>query len=221
MCSMDRTSGTLYDSSTSGIIVVLLSLCLFPLPLPHLERTSLPILFRPLMTLRLWRPRCVIYAPLALLSLLPLYTLTINENVGGNWQHVFSQYINIRRGQIICAVIGGWVICPWEILAHAVGFLTFMAGYTWSQITGSWGGATWTFRVCIHLMGGIGIGTGLWVFFFFVSRQSEPLQRRRTLNLFELGFGFIYWVELESGIGVALYCSTRYSRLDQCHQSRY
>src|SRR5258705_2340859 len=118
MCSMDRTSGTLYDSSTSGIIVVLLSLCLFPLPLPHLERTSLPILFRPLMTLRLWHPRCVIYAPLALLSLLPLYTLTINENVGGNRQHVFSQYINIRRGQIICAVIGGLVIFALERLAH-------------------------------------------------------------------------------------------------------
>lgn len=41
-----------------------------------------------------------------------------------------SQYINIRRGQILCAIIGGWAICPWEILAHAIGFLSFMSGYT-------------------------------------------------------------------------------------------
>ncbi|KAF9514500.1 hypothetical protein BS47DRAFT_1392449 [Hydnum rufescens UP504] len=32
--------------------------------------------------------------------------------------------------QIICAIIGGWAICPWEILAHAIGFLSFMSGYT-------------------------------------------------------------------------------------------
>ena len=30
----------------------------------------------------------------------------------------------------MCAFIGGWAICPWEILAKAVGFLNFMAGYT-------------------------------------------------------------------------------------------
>jgi len=30
----------------------------------------------------------------------------------------------------LCAFIGGWVICPWEILSRAVGFLNFMAGYT-------------------------------------------------------------------------------------------
>ena len=30
----------------------------------------------------------------------------------------------------MCALIGGWVICPWEILTKAVGFLNFMSGYT-------------------------------------------------------------------------------------------
>ncbi|KAH8115076.1 cytosine-purine permease [Phellopilus nigrolimitatus] len=39
-------------------------------------------------------------------------------------------YINVRRGQVICAIIGGWVLCPWEILASAQGFLSFMNGYT-------------------------------------------------------------------------------------------
>ncbi|KAK7041780.1 hypothetical protein VNI00_009069 [Paramarasmius palmivorus] len=40
------------------------------------------------------------------------------------------KYINIRRGQVICALIGGWAACPWEILNEAQGFLSFMSGYT-------------------------------------------------------------------------------------------
>ncbi|KAF9006929.1 NCS1 nucleoside transporter family [Cyathus striatus] len=43
---------------------------------------------------------------------------------------ILPKYINIRRGQVICAIIGGWALCPWEILASAPGFLTFMSGYT-------------------------------------------------------------------------------------------
>ena len=43
---------------------------------------------------------------------------------------LFPNYIDIKRGQIICAIIGGWVLCPWEILASAPGFLSFMSGYT-------------------------------------------------------------------------------------------
>lgn len=31
-----------------------------------------------------------------------------------------AQYINIRRGQVVCAIIGGWALCPWEILARFV-----------------------------------------------------------------------------------------------------
>ncbi|THU93841.1 NCS1 nucleoside transporter family [Dendrothele bispora CBS 962.96] len=43
---------------------------------------------------------------------------------------LFPRYINIRRGQAICAFLGGWALCPWEILATAPGFLSFMNGYT-------------------------------------------------------------------------------------------
>ncbi|KAF5353440.1 hypothetical protein D9756_008119 [Leucocoprinus leucothites] len=43
---------------------------------------------------------------------------------------LLPQYINIRRGQAICAIIGGWALCPWEILASAPKFLSFMSGYT-------------------------------------------------------------------------------------------
>jgi len=62
---------------------------------------------------------------------------TIGTNISANslsaandMTVLFPQYINIRRGQVICAVIGGWVLCPWEILASAPGFLSFVAGYT-------------------------------------------------------------------------------------------
>ncbi|KAH9477024.1 putative permease [Psilocybe cubensis] len=43
---------------------------------------------------------------------------------------LFPNYINIKRGQIICAIIGAWALCPWEILVSAPGFLSFMSGYT-------------------------------------------------------------------------------------------
>lgn len=33
---------------------------------------------------------------------------------------LFPRYINIRRGQVICAILGGWALCPWEILAKCV-----------------------------------------------------------------------------------------------------
>lgn len=62
---------------------------------------------------------------------------TIGTNISANslsaandLTALFPQYINIRRGQVICALIGSWVLCPWKILASAPGFLSFMAGYT-------------------------------------------------------------------------------------------
>ena len=38
-------------------------------------------------------------------------------------------YINIRRGQFICAIFA-WALVPWRILATASGFLNFMSGYS-------------------------------------------------------------------------------------------
>jgi len=42
---------------------------------------------------------------------------------------LFPKYINIRRGQFICAVVG-FAICPWEIQAEAATFLAFLGAYT-------------------------------------------------------------------------------------------
>jgi nucleobase:cation symporter-1, NCS1 family len=42
---------------------------------------------------------------------------------------MFPKWINIRRGQFICAILG-FAICPWEIEAKAARFLAFLNGYT-------------------------------------------------------------------------------------------
>ncbi|KAI5238648.1 hypothetical protein E4T43_07240 [Aureobasidium subglaciale] len=42
----------------------------------------------------------------------------------------FPKYINIRRGQILAAIIGAWACVPWKILASAQKFLAFLSGYT-------------------------------------------------------------------------------------------
>ncbi|KAK4936473.1 hypothetical protein LTR10_022636 [Elasticomyces elasticus] len=39
------------------------------------------------------------------------------------------RFINIQRGCILAAIIGGWVIVPWKILSSAETFLAFMGGY--------------------------------------------------------------------------------------------
>jgi NCS1 family nucleobase:cation symporter-1 len=40
------------------------------------------------------------------------------------------KYINIRRGQLLAAVIGSWGFVPWKILESAAKFLAFLGGYT-------------------------------------------------------------------------------------------
>ncbi|KAH6672321.1 permease for cytosine/purines, uracil, thiamine, allantoin-domain-containing protein [Halenospora varia] len=42
---------------------------------------------------------------------------------------LFPRYVNIERGCIIAAIIGGWVIVPWKIISSASTFLAFMGGY--------------------------------------------------------------------------------------------
>ncbi|KAI0106820.1 permease for cytosine/purines, uracil, thiamine, allantoin-domain-containing protein [Daldinia grandis] len=42
---------------------------------------------------------------------------------------LLPRWINIGRGCIIAALIGGWVLVPWKILSSAQTFLAFMSGY--------------------------------------------------------------------------------------------
>jgi cytosine/uracil/thiamine/allantoin permease len=41
---------------------------------------------------------------------------------------LFPQYVNIRRGQLFCAV-AAWALVPWKIMESAGSFLNFMAAY--------------------------------------------------------------------------------------------
>ena len=41
---------------------------------------------------------------------------------------LFPRYINIRRGQLACALIA-WVMAPWKILESSQSFLNFMSAY--------------------------------------------------------------------------------------------
>ena len=41
-------------------------------------------------------------------------------SAGNDMAALCPKYINIRRGQAICALVGGWALCPWEILARYV-----------------------------------------------------------------------------------------------------
>jgi nucleobase:cation symporter-1, NCS1 family len=48
---------------------------------------------------------------------------------GNDMTGLFPRYINIRRGQLLCAVLG-WAICPWLLQAKAARFFAFLNGYT-------------------------------------------------------------------------------------------
>lgn len=42
---------------------------------------------------------------------------------------LFPSYVDIRRGQLLCALIA-WAMVPWKILASAASFLNFMSAYS-------------------------------------------------------------------------------------------
>lgn len=43
---------------------------------------------------------------------------------------LFPKYLNMRRAQYVCAVIGAWAMTPWNILASAETLINFMNGYS-------------------------------------------------------------------------------------------
>ena len=90
------------------------------------------ILWDPLTLIDKWDNRAA-----AFFASFAFMLTTLGSNISANslsaandMTVLFPRYINIRRGQVICALVGGWGLVPWEILASAQGFLTFMSGYT-------------------------------------------------------------------------------------------
>ncbi|PBK99342.1 cytosine-purine permease [Armillaria gallica] len=43
---------------------------------------------------------------------------------------LFPKYMNLKRGQLVTALIGGWAMVPWKVLATGETFLTFMSSYS-------------------------------------------------------------------------------------------
>lgn len=42
---------------------------------------------------------------------------------------LLPRWLNIRRGAVLTAFIGGWATCPWKIQASAKSLTTFLSGY--------------------------------------------------------------------------------------------
>lgn len=49
-------------------------------------------------------------------------------SAANDFMALFPRYINLRRGQLLCAVLC-WALVPWKILASASSFLNFMSAY--------------------------------------------------------------------------------------------
>ncbi len=106
------------------------------------------ILWDPLKLIDHWDNRACAFFTSFVFGLSTLSTnISANSlDAGNEMAAMYPRYINIRRGQIICAFLGGWALSPWKILARwvhhqnddsslitldsAPGFLNFVSGYT-------------------------------------------------------------------------------------------
>ncbi|KAK4702294.1 nucleobase:cation symporter-1, NCS1 family, partial [Phenoliferia sp. Uapishka_3] len=73
----------------------------------------------------------VLWSPLACFSFKsdPLTNTEPPFSAANDLSTLFPRYINIKRGQLICAIIGGWAMVPWKVLSSAKTFLNFISSY--------------------------------------------------------------------------------------------
>lgn len=78
------------------------------------------VLWDPLQLINEWDNRAAAFfgAAAFLLSVLGTNISANSLSAANDMMALCPKYIDIRRGQIICAVLGGWALCPWEILAR-------------------------------------------------------------------------------------------------------
>jgi len=90
------------------------------------------LLWDPLILINRWDNRAAaFFASFSfLLSIIGANISANSLSAANDLMAMFPKHINIKRGQVICAILGGWALCPWEILASAPGFLSFVSGYT-------------------------------------------------------------------------------------------
>jgi NCS1 family nucleobase:cation symporter-1 len=78
------------------------------------------VLWDPLKLIDHWDNRaCAFFTSLTfILSTLGANISSNSLDAGIEMAAMYPRYINIRRGQVICAFLGGWALCPWKILAR-------------------------------------------------------------------------------------------------------
>jgi NCS1 family nucleobase:cation symporter-1 len=78
------------------------------------------VLWDPLKLIDHWDNRaCAFFASLTFVLCTLAANISANSlDVGNEMAAMYPRYINIRRGQVICAFLGGWALCPWKILAR-------------------------------------------------------------------------------------------------------
>ncbi|TKA68324.1 hypothetical protein B0A55_08546 [Friedmanniomyces simplex] len=87
--------------------------------------------WNPLQVVLLWDNRAAKFFAGFLFAFANIMTNVAGNSVpfANDLMGLFPKVINIRRGQIICAMLG-FAICPWLIQAKAQRFLAFLNGYT-------------------------------------------------------------------------------------------
>ena len=107
-----------------AIIPVAFTLCSFVGIMVTSAGTRLygQVLWDPLQLIDQWDNRAAAFFASFSWALTTLGTnISANSLSAANDMTVlFPRYINIRRGQVICAFLAGWALCPWEILARCV-----------------------------------------------------------------------------------------------------
>ena len=89
------------------------------------------VLWNPLTVVLLWNNRAAKFFAGFLFAFANIATNVSGNSVpfANDLTGLFPAYINIRRGQLICAVLA-FAICPWLIQAKAARFLAFLNGYS-------------------------------------------------------------------------------------------
>lgn len=78
------------------------------------------VLWDPLKLIDHWDNRaCAFFTSLTFVFSTLAANISANSlDAGNEMAAMYPRYINIRRGQVICAILGGWALCPWKILAR-------------------------------------------------------------------------------------------------------
>ena len=89
------------------------------------------VLWNPLSVISLWTNRPAKFFVGLLFAFANVATNVTGNSVpfANDVTNLFPRFINIRRGQFLCAILG-FAICPWLIQAKATRFLAFLNGYS-------------------------------------------------------------------------------------------